>query len=90
VKYIVVKTKGYEIAVLFPGTQQHWVVAAGFIAEGHRIVSAGFVRIRGRRADDGTDDTLKVECYGRSQGLELEARPDRDASLIQMCLHLPD
>lgn len=89
-KYIVLRTTSGEVPVVFPPIVQHRVMAAGFIEAGMRVVSAGFVRIRGRRHDDTTDDTMSVVCSGRSQGLGLQSRPDRDAALIQASLHLPD
>lgn len=69
-KYIVLDGPGGAAAVLFPRSFMHrWV--AGLFAP-MRVISAGFVRM-------GTDGP---ECYGRSTGLGLSARPAADTALV--------
>ncbi len=87
-KYIVVRINGAETPVIFPGTASHKLVAAAIEAHG-AVLSAGFINIRGRRPDDGSDDTLNVETWGDSRSTGIRSRLE-DASLVQMCLHLPD
>lgn len=88
-KYIVVRINGAETPVIFPALASHKRVAAAIEQLGGPVIAAGFLRIRGRHADDGTDDTLTVDAHGHSQSLRVGSRAE-DSSLIQMCLNLPD
>ncbi|MBL8668398.1 MAG: hypothetical protein JNM48_13155 [Rhodospirillales bacterium] len=69
-KYIVLDAPGGAAAVLFPRSFMHRWVAALFAPM--PVLSAGFVRT-------GTDG---LECYGRSSGLGLAARPEADTALV--------
>ena len=74
-KYLVVEAPGGEAAVLFPRSFMHaWM--AGQMRP-MRVVAAGFVRLA-----DG-----RPECYGRSEGLGIAARPDRDSALVARALN---
>lgn len=89
-KYLILKQDGFETPHLFPSHRMHKRVADGLTADGGKIVAAGFVTIRGRKPDDGSDDTLAVYAYGHSEGLKIESRGDVDAALIQDALNLPE
>lgn len=87
-KYFVVRIGGVETPLLFPVSAKHKEIAEALERFGP-VLAAGFVKIRGRCADDGSDDSLSVECHGESVGLHVGTRTV-DESLIQMCLHLPE
>ena len=78
-KYVVVDAPGGAAAVLFPRSFLH-----RWMAEQMRPMpasSAGFVRLV-----DG-----RPECYGRSAGLNLPSRPERDSALVAAALGIgPD
>ena len=77
-KYIVLSAPGGEAAVLFPRTFMHrWV--AGLFAP-MKVISAGLVR-----AGKGG-----LECYGRSAGLGIAARPASDTGLVARALASDD
>jgi hypothetical protein len=72
-KYIVVQSPSGETAVLFPRGFMHRWVAERFAPM--PVISAGFVR----QTAEG------LQCYGRSAGLCIPARP-QDTSLVMRAL----
>lgn len=83
-KYVVgVNSKGSEKIFLFPesvmhisighvlqrGFKEHPLMGAPWIS--FDIISAGFVNLD------------KLACYGKSESLKLESRPERDSQLLR-------
>lgn len=72
-KYIL---SGRKVMV-FDAAIPHVTAAAGFVAQGLQIHGAGFVR----QLQDGT-----WECYGRSVGLDVDSRPGRDCTFLNLMM----
>ena len=73
-KYLVVQAPSGEVPVLFGRGFMHRYVAT--ILAPMPVVAAGFVRRQGE----------VIECYGRSAGLNIAARPGPDTRLIEQAL----
>jgi hypothetical protein len=87
-KYLIVKIDGIEQAILFAPTMTHQTVAKCINADA--IISGGFARIRGDKADYGDGKSLDVFCYGESLSVGVRARPDKDEAIIQRDANWPD
>jgi hypothetical protein len=79
VKYIITN---HNCFALFSDTASHADVARGL--HGH-AVGAGFANIR---AMADTPDSISVHCWGRSQSLKIESRPE-DGQIITEDLNNP-
>jgi hypothetical protein len=69
-------------AVVFPDCMVHSHVAKRLF---YGVESAGFVEIY---QDDDAAFCVGVRCYGRSESLELDSDPERDAELVRAALAL--
>jgi len=72
-KYIVVMDNSVETVIIFPC----WLLHAN-MAGGKKVVSAGKVEFSAIASDK-----IKIYCYGESVGLNVKARPEEDAYLIE-------
>lgn len=70
VKYIIVRTPNGEAPVVFPRAFLHRYVASLFAPM--EVTAAGFVTMA-----EGS-----LRCYGKSVGLRLPSRPERDSALV--------
>lgn len=69
-KYIIIRTPDGEAPVVFPRAFLHRYVAGLFAPM--EVTAAGFVTmVEGR-----------LRCYGKSAGLRLPSRPERDSALV--------
>lgn len=77
-KYIVIKSRlndntyKQELMIMFPKVLNHDDTAALF--RGFSVISAGFV------------DLISQKCYGRSESLNLDSRPNEDSQLLENLL----
>ena len=69
-KYIILRTPDGEAPVVFPRAFLHRYVASLFAPM--EVTAAGFV----------TMSEGRLHCYGKSAGLRLPSRPERDSSLV--------
>jgi hypothetical protein len=69
-----------EQLVFFPHSLPHAAVAT--MLGGAKVISAGFLSLV-----TNPQGKISVNCYGRSQSLDLAARPE-DAQLAARALHL--
>lgn len=69
-KYIIVRTPNGEAPVVFPRAFLHRYVASLFAPM--EVTAAGFVTMAEGR----------LRCYGKSAGLRLPSRPERDSALV--------
>ena len=77
-KYIILNDK---FAVVFPAAVYHADAARMMGAElmGRRVTGAGYI---------GADEDGKLYVYGRSEGFDMDAKPD-DLTKIMGALHRP-
>lgn len=78
-KYIVMIPKGFNKlgarAIIFNGLFTHSIVAEGFIKQGWKVNSAGFLSIK-----DG------IKCSGKSESLKVESEPIFDNIIVSQTL----
>lgn len=73
-KYIVVKHNGFECPIIFDPLIMHKDMRGT-----REVVSAGFVIIT---LDRELEPNVVAQCYGRSDSLNIESRPEVDSKLI--------
>ncbi len=79
-KYIILQTAEGERAIIFPGDDfYHDDVARNF--DGFEVISAGFVSL---------DAGGTIKCFGKSEGLGIEARGEDDEIVIRRQLTQSD
>ena len=80
-KYVIIgDQEGYEYPIIFPDLWGHQEVVVKLIQPGQTVLSAGFVK-------SGADGRLI--CSGRSAGLGIASRNDRDSAVVSTWLSQP-
>ena len=69
-KYVIIEQRDHELPIIFSNLMDHGI----FI--GHRVASAGFVRI------EAIGNTFEVNCFYESVTLGIKSRPEEDARII--------
>ncbi len=83
-KYVILEDRlGMEFPYLFSPIVKHDDFARPFIAQGMKAVGAGFATIAGE------GESWKVSCYGKSLGLSLESRGERDSVVFNSMFKRP-
>lgn len=88
-KYLIMSSDGVERVYVFSASVNHMDVVAGVMGA---PIAAGFVRVRVEMIDHPEPlhiqqvPKIRVDCFGRSETLNVESRGKEDEVLVAMTL----
>ena len=82
-KYIIIKTRGHEVAIIFDLLISHCDIGTKGESRGE-VISAGFFAV-GAKASENDPDDISVSVFGKSTTLEKSVRKE-DERLIKRVL----